>query len=87
MKIWSIPVKKRGEKVGFINMPDDEDEEDDREYSSNSAKWYDHFRESRSFFDQLIKILNRYGMLFPEPARGFSNVDMKSWSEENEQNI
>jgi hypothetical protein len=33
---------------------------------------------SMSLFQYIIKILNKYGMLFPQQPMGYSNVEMKS---------
>lgn len=42
------------------------------------TKWNRHARASIRLYDYIIQTLNKYGMLFPEQPRGYSNVEMRS---------
>jgi hypothetical protein len=41
-------------------------------------KWNAHARISIKLYDCIIQTLNKYGMLFQEQPKGYSNVEMKS---------
>jgi hypothetical protein len=50
-------------------------------WSQNSTvrnAWNRSSQISMTLFQYIIKILNKYGMLFPQQPMGYSNVEMKS---------
>ena len=51
-----------------------------------NEKWWDTFHLARRLYEQIIQVLNKYGMLFEEQPRGYSNVIMEEiiGDEENE---
>ena len=49
--------------------------------------WHRNSKLSMKFFQYIIKILNKYGMLFPQQPMGYSNVIMKSVEKNKEGNV
>lgn len=45
---------------------------------SERQGWSSQSRLSIKLFDEIIQVLNKYNMLFPEQPQGYSNVEMKS---------
>lgn len=45
---------------------------------TGDMKSYDRMMLHRRWFEEMIKILNKYGMLFETQPKGYSNVEMKS---------
>ena len=45
---------------------------------SIEEKWWANYRLSKFLYEEIIQVLNKYGMLFPEQTKGYSNVEMKS---------
>jgi len=41
-------------------------------------KWSDSADIHEKFFEAMVDILNKYGMLFESQPQGYTNVDMKS---------
>lgn len=81
-KIWSKRTKK--EKTGFAGF-DDEDEENENNLSIDE-KWWGTFKLSKRLYQAIIQVLNKYGMLFEEQPRGYSNVKMAEIVEGEKQN-
>lgn len=69
-EIWG---KREVKKEGEINR-----EYQQRKHRSYQQKWWDTARLYEHLYDKIIQVLNKYGMLFPEQPRGYSNVEMKS---------
>jgi hypothetical protein len=76
-KIWS--KKKKKEKIEFAGF-DEEEKETDEELSTE-GKWWANFRLSRKLYEEIIQVLNKYNMLFPEQPAGYSNVIMEEINE------
>ena len=45
---------------------------------TGDMKNYDRMMLYRQWFEHMVQILNKYGMLFESQPRGYSNVEMKS---------
>jgi len=59
-------------KKGRQSTSDEDDE------PRGLEKWWAQFKLSRELYEEIIKVLNKYGMLFPEQPKGYTNVEMKS---------
>jgi hypothetical protein len=73
-KIWN-QKRRKTQGVEFAGLADEDDEIDEKSYQQ---KWWDTARLNQKLYDQIIKVLNKYNMLFPEQPKGYSNVEMKS---------
>jgi hypothetical protein len=72
-RIWLKKTKKKPRTV-FNDLADEEDDEDDGKTLSVEGKWWANYKISKELYHQILQILNFYGMLFPEPYKGYSNV-------------
>lgn len=52
-------------------------ESENEKNQSVNEKWWDSFKLSKRLYRAIIQILNKYGMLFEEQPRGYSNVIME----------
>ena len=75
-EIWEKKTKKQSIRE-FAGFPDDDDEDDENKMSIEQ-KWWANYRLSKLLYKEILAVLNKYNMLFPEPYKGFSNVEMKS---------
>lgn len=78
-KIWDTKTKKEKHTVTFAGMEVDEEEEKKEEEKKLSVdeKWWAQSKLSQRLYKQIIQVLNKYGMLFPEQPKGFSNTIME----------
>lgn len=66
-KIWD--QKKKKKQSSSVLIDDDEEVE-----ISITTKWWENFKLSKTFYEHMIQVLNKYGMLFQEQPSGYSNV-------------
>jgi hypothetical protein len=74
-KIWSEYHDEK-KKINSKEYHTHNDDEYLREVCSDC--WKEHSILSIELFKFIIKTINKYGMLFPEQPKGYSNVEMKS---------
>ena len=77
--LWGRKKKpKKQQPVQLSMLADDDDEEEDGKQVGVETLWWENFKLSKAFYKEIIAVLQKYNMLFPEPYRGFSNVEMTS---------
>lgn len=69
-KIWDEKEEKQQDET--------RSEYHEKKQQSYQEKWWDAARLNEHLYDKIIQTLNKYGMLFPEQPKGYSNVEMKS---------
>jgi hypothetical protein len=72
-KIWAKKIKE--EQTQFTVF---DDTGDDSKELSNTERWWAQFKLSKELYEHIIKVLNKYGMLFESQPKGYSNTEMES---------
>lgn len=58
----------------------------DGEKISSDHKWWEHVKLSQRLYRQIIQVLNKYNMLFPQQPKGYSNVIMEEITDGEKEN-
>jgi len=84
-KIWAKQKQqKKKSTVEFAGFDDEKEEEE--KCLSNHDKWWANSNISRLLYEEIIRVLNKYNMLFQEQPQGYSNVIMEEIKEVEKEN-